>query len=421
MTHRLTIIHQLDPRGSKVGGIETHVRLLLRHLPADFTVLLVGIDEIGDLRLGRMVEIEADGRRVDFLPVARVAADTVTGPAKRITQSLTLRYGIGLARHFRAIRRAIGSEPGSIELERYEYAGVARLLGRPIVQLIHNEYAKSNRTDSLMTRYWVVHRASEAVSLAAAGRIVCVNDNIRSHVGAQHPRHAAKAVTMSVPVDTDVFRPTPLDVTDGVLRLAYAGRLEAQKDPGLMLETIACLAERLDGRVELHYVGTNDPTAYPEYERAARHVVRHGFQSPAGVARVLARCHMGLLTSNFEGMPCTIMEALAAGRTMAAIRLPQLDAVVRPGDTGVLVDRRASQSRSAEALADATAAHWRDVIAGRYPPEAVSTHVAQYSVAAQLPRLLDWHRDLARSPDSAVRTSNVGRGGISEPTSRSPR
>ena len=55
MTHRLTMLHPIDPRGSKVGGIETHVRLMYERQPADFSVLLVGIDERGDLELGKLV------------------------------------------------------------------------------------------------------------------------------------------------------------------------------------------------------------------------------------------------------------------------------------------------------------------------------------------------------------------------------
>jgi glycosyltransferase involved in cell wall biosynthesis len=402
MPHRLLVVHQLDPRGRKVGGIETHVRLLLAHCPPDVSLVLAGIDEIGDLRLGEVVPLEVGGRRIDFLPVLRVPADTVTGPAKSLSQSLTLRFGLALARHLPALRRALGKGPGSIELERYEYAALARLLRRPVVQLIHNEYAKSNKTDSLLTRYWAVHEQCERLALGVAGRIVCVTDGIRRHVAEQFPRYAGKAVVMSVPVDTGLFRPTPLELADGVLRLVYTGRLEAQKDPGLMFETIAHLARRLEGKVELHYVGTGDPEAYPEFAAVRAHVVRHGFQSAAGVAEILSRCHMGLLTSNFEGMPCFIMEVIASGRSMAAIRLPQFDAVVRAGETGVLSERRATQPESAAALAEAIARHWTDVQAGRFPPAMVARNAEPYSVATQLPRLFAWHRELAGTPPSAA-------------------
>ena len=45
MAGKLIIVHPMDPRGVKVGGIETHVRQILRHAPASSDVLLIGVDD----------------------------------------------------------------------------------------------------------------------------------------------------------------------------------------------------------------------------------------------------------------------------------------------------------------------------------------------------------------------------------------
>ena len=68
MQHRLTMLHPIDPRGSKVGGIETHVRLMFERHPPDFSVLLVGVDERGDLELGKVVKLPVGDHTIDFLP-----------------------------------------------------------------------------------------------------------------------------------------------------------------------------------------------------------------------------------------------------------------------------------------------------------------------------------------------------------------
>ncbi|MBE7220596.1 MAG: WecB/TagA/CpsF family glycosyltransferase, partial [Caulobacteraceae bacterium] len=50
--YRLCLMHPMDPRGAKLGGIETHVRQVLARHPQDFSMLFVGVDEIGDRPLG---------------------------------------------------------------------------------------------------------------------------------------------------------------------------------------------------------------------------------------------------------------------------------------------------------------------------------------------------------------------------------
>ena len=42
--HWICIIHPMDPRGTKLGGIETYVRTLVQHAPLNWRALLVGVD-----------------------------------------------------------------------------------------------------------------------------------------------------------------------------------------------------------------------------------------------------------------------------------------------------------------------------------------------------------------------------------------
>jgi len=108
--HRLTLLHPIDPRGSKVGGIETHVRLMYERRPADFSVLLVGIDERGDLELGKPVRLPAGDGTIDFLPVAHIPDAEIHSAAKRLHQSVTLRFALGALRHLGTIRRRGGDD-----------------------------------------------------------------------------------------------------------------------------------------------------------------------------------------------------------------------------------------------------------------------------------------------------------------------
>jgi glycosyltransferase involved in cell wall biosynthesis len=158
------------------------------------------------------------------------------------------------------------------------------------------------------------------------------------------------------------------------------------------------LYEKLGGKVEFHYLGTTDPHRYEDFRAIESFTVRHGFQSADGVAKVLASCHAGILTSHFEGMPCYLLETLSAGRPFAAIRLPQYDPLVVRGISGVLVERTEPDEICCDELADAFVQIWDDILAGQIDPEAVHRLVGPYSIETQMARLFAHHRSL-QSPD----------------------
>jgi hypothetical protein len=78
------------------------------------------------------------------------------------------------------------------------------------------------------------------------------------------------------------------------------------------------------------------------------HVLMHGTRTD--VERWYAACDVLLLTSEFEGLPYAIYEAMAMAKPVVAPRLPGIDELVGP-DTGFLVDPRESAEGYAAALA----------------------------------------------------------------------
>ncbi len=404
--HRLTILHPLDPRGSKVGGIETHVRLMLARHPPEFSVLFVGMDERGDLPIGVPTRLEVDGRTIDFLPVVHVADDTIHSAAKKLHQSVTLRFALGALKHLPTIRRLARAPSASTEIERFEFALLARAIGNGVVQVVHGEGSKDDKMDSLIKRFWWIHRLNEEIALRLATRVVAVNPNIVRRYEREMPKVAAKAEMLTVSVDTDRFPPAPFPEGD-VFRIVFAGRLDAFKDPPLMFRTMARIHAALGGRFEFHYIGTSDPTREPDFAAIAPFTVRHGFQTAAGVSAIMRACHAGVLTSFFEGMPCYLLELLSSGRPCGAIRLPQFDPLIVAGTSGFLVERPADPDAAAAAMADGFLALWADIRAGRLDPEAIRALVRPYSVAVQMPKLFERHRALARPATPGTGTRAV--------------
>ena len=399
---RLVLFHPMDPRGDKLGGIETHVRLVLACHPADVDLLFVGIDEIGDRPLGRVAPLDYGGRRIAFLPVARVAAERINTPATRILQSTTLRYMLGLVRNLPALRRALRGARASGEIERYEFALVPKLLGLPFVLLVHNEGTKEDKMDSILKRYWFLHRFNETIALALAGSVFAVNEAIARHIERLAPAHARKTAVMSVSVDTGRFVPTPFPCDDDAFHVCFAGRLDDFKDPPLMLATLARLRERLAAapagrfrRVVFDYVGASDPTRFSEFAMVEGLTVRHGIRKAAEVAAIMARAHAGIITSFFEGMPCYLLEMLASGRPVGAIALPQFARLIQPGFSGALVERQPAPDATAATLADAFLGLAEAIAEGRLDPTEIAGLAAPYSVEAQMGRLFACHAALA--------------------------
>jgi glycosyltransferase involved in cell wall biosynthesis len=391
--HRLLMLHPMDPRGNKLGGIETHVRLMLARHPQDFSILFVGLDEMGDLAIGKSVALTIEGRHIDFLPVAHVPAQQINSAAKTIFKSTTLRFFLGALHYLGEINRGLKNMAASAEIERFEFAVLPKLLRRKLVLLVHNEGTAKDKMDSLLKKYWFVHRFNERLSLTLADKIFAVNPNIMKRLGELSPRFAAKATLMSVSVDMERFALRPFDTSDGIFRICFAGRLDEFKDPPLMFATLARLKEIL-GAVEFHYVGPTDPRRYGEFEKIAAISTLHGPQTSAGVAAVMTRCHAGILTSYFEGLPVYLLEMLASGRSVGAIRLPQYDPLIVPGTSGFLLERAETPAASAEALAKGFVQLWADTKNGTFDPQAIRRLAEPYSVAAQMTKLFEGHRAL---------------------------
>ena len=411
--HCLCLIHPIDPRGRKVGGIETHVRLLLRFAPMNWRVLLVGVDGHGDCEVGKLTSIIVDGRAIDFLPVIHFPEDNIHEAATSLTRSLTARFWFGLLRHLLPIRRALGNGPATIELQRYEFSVTALLLRRPAIQLIHGEGSKRDRMDSLIKKYWLVHRTMEEIAIRAAHAIVCVNPSIEARIKRKLPARLGSIEFMPVPVDTTVFTEAAFDHRDGVFRVVFSGRLDEFKDPPTMFRTFEAVHERLGGRFEFHYIGTSDPRRYAEFAAIEPYTVRHGHCTASEVAAISARCHAGILTSFFEGMPCYLLELLAIGRPVVAIRLPQYDLVLEEGVSGAYVERQTDEAATVSELADRLVEIWASIERDALNPLQIRAKAERFSTGSLLARHFERHRQVWNASRSRRAAGLASTGAIS--------
>jgi glycosyltransferase involved in cell wall biosynthesis len=394
--YRLCLIHPMDPRGNKIGGIETHLRLLLKYAPQDCEIVFVGVDGRGDRKLGEISIERMNGRKYKFLPVIYFPDEKTHAASKTISGSITARFAVGLIWFFNRIRREISPYAVSVELQRFEFALYARLFRKPVIQIIHGEGSKLDKMDSLIKKYWFLHRLNEEIAIRLADVIVGVNQTIKKRVQLKLPHAKNEILFMPVSVDTEVFQPRKFDNSDGIFRVVFSGRLDEFKDPPTMFLTLRELHQRFAGALEFHYIGTSDPSRYPEFKLIKSFTILHGYQQFSDVSAITARCHAGILTSYFEGMPCYLLETLSVGRPVVAIRLPQYESIIEEGVSGYLVNRGESNSALIINLADRFVALWAAISEGRMNVDLVHGKIKRFSAENQLVEHFAKHRDLAK-------------------------
>jgi len=393
---RICLLHPFDPRGSKVGGLETYIRDFIAFHPPDVDVLLIGVDGRGDLKLGETHWCIFRDRTFEFLPILHYPDERAREAARSVRDSITAQFFLALLRRFPTVARAIRSRGCSLDLRRVEYAWVPVALGAPFIQMLHGEGAPKLQMDSLLKKYRFVHQIGERFAMAMSSRFLCVNPFITERLQQTYPRHRGKIDTLWTWANTDIFRPQPMPDAGDTFRIAFAGRLDEFKNPPLMFKTIERLRARLQEKIEFHYIGTSNPARFPEFAAIADVTIAHGFKDAAGMAQTLASVHAGILTSNFEGMPRCVLETLAVGRPVVAMHLPQLDVVIHDRESGFIVPRGAPQDELAERMADKFIELRAAILRDEIDPVAVARKVEPFTPRTQLARVFHFHREMQR-------------------------
>lgn len=391
----LVVFATFDPRGVKIGGIETHVRHMMRHRPEGVDFLLVGLDETGDLTPGVAVDLDFDGRPIRFLPLAHIPAEVSAVSARSLAGSTTLRFVLAGVRHIGALRREVRGRRASADLPRLEFAVLPRLMGIPYVLTVHTEIAVPEKTDSLLRHYRRLRAMSERFGLLPARHVFAVSDAVHGPLLAAYPALKGRTSVLPVPVDTEMFTPSPFPQEE-VFRVLYAGRFGAQKDPPLMFRTLAALRQRLGGKLHFHVLSSENPAQFPEFAAIADISTLHGPQTSAGVAALMRKAHCGILTSQMEGTPCFLLETLASGRAFGSVELPSLKPFVLPGVSGELVPRPARAEAAPDAISAGLETVWQAIRQAQYDPESIAALVEPFAAKRLYGTIFETHAAIWR-------------------------
>jgi glycosyltransferase involved in cell wall biosynthesis len=389
--YNVCLINSADPRGAKIGGISTYIRDYIFYHPEDMNLLFVGPDEIGDLKLGEINDIEFRGRKMQFLPLLRTET-SVNKYAKSISSSETYQYSMTLLKNWSKLKKIFRDGKYSAEIRRVEFAPILWSMGVPFVQMVHVWGAKDKPMSALLGKHSAIRGLTEYIAAALAYKFYSVNSDMTAMYKEKFSQFARKFDTLTTWANTTVFAPHPFQFTaDDKIKVVYVGRMDRFKRPDIMFQVIGKVAEMTGGKVEFHYIGDGDPSVFEGYEAAVPLMVRHGAKNSAQVGELLRTMHVGLLTSEFEGMPRFVLETLSSGRPSVDLHLPQLERVIKDGESGYLIARGDDQ---VEAAAQGIVDIYARMKSGAVTPASIAQHVVAFSPPALLGKIFNDHRHL---------------------------
>ena len=213
----------------------------------------------------------------------------------------------------------------------------ARLAAVPVVLFTAHGWAFAEGR-----AYWKRRLLAHAERLAArvTAKIICVSEHDRELALRWRVAKPGQLLVVHNGIDPHSFLAADGSPVREELRLGkdpvvtFVGRLAPPKDPLTLLEAIRILPE---GRVLL----IGDGELRPQIERFVQErslpgrVVMAGFRSD--IPEVLAASDVFVLSSRWEGLPLTVIEAMMAGLPVVAARVGGIPELVEDGETGFLV------------------------------------------------------------------------------------
>lgn len=329
-----------------IGGPSVHVALLNAGLAGDgYECLLVTGSEGA-----------SEGSLRDLAVARRLRLAVVPELGREIAPWSDLRTLVKLYRLMRRERPQIVHT----HLAKAGFAGrvAARLAGVPIVLHTFHGHVFRGYFSPRKTRLFLL---MERLCARLSTRIVTISPRLRDEIAAFGVTTADRIAIIPLGFDLDAFAAQPradgrfrrsLGLPDGAKLVGAVGRLVPIKNIPLLLEA-AVLAHRRDPAIRVVLVGDGDLRAELKARAAALGLAEA--VTFAGWRRDLPSVYADLdavvISSDNEGTPASLIEAMATGCPVVATRVGGVPDLVADGETGRLVPPGDAEALAAAILA----------------------------------------------------------------------
>jgi glycosyltransferase involved in cell wall biosynthesis len=377
----LTMFYQFDPWSSSIGGIQTIIRLFIKYADDEFSIRLVGIEDDPQATMGVWKEAEFEGKLIQFFSLFAVPDDNVRGLVPTTIKYTAALLGKDFSSDFVHFHRL---EP---TLASLKWSGDKTLF-------IHNDIRKQmTATESkkaiLWRRFPGVYFALEKALVQQFDQIFSCNSESATWYQQQYPMLADRVSFLKNIVDNEVFFPWSTEECDRSRRdltqklgihedsrfILFAGRLHPQKDPILLVRSLAALE---NSKVHLLIAGEGELRSEIQAEITqlglTEQVTMLGPVAQGELSRLHRITDAFVLTSSYEGLPLVALEALACGTPVITTRCGETPNLLSV-NSGIVV-----QERTPTAIAEAIRKILSNLSA--YPPEACVRSAQPYEARA---------------------------------------
>ncbi|HEV2355902.1 MAG TPA: glycosyltransferase [Puia sp.] len=280
----MQIVHVAEAFAS---GIATFVRSLVEGMPEDGHVIVHG--ERAQVMLSENV--------IRDFPRGNVRFIRWRSAQREIRPIKDLRAFIELYKILRRLRRAPGIDAVHLHSSKSGFLGRLACWAAGIRQVVYTPNGAPFLWGSALKRF--LFRLLEKIAAIFGGKVVCCSPS--EHVAYEAIGIHAACINNGVPVERGRepgYAPSPS------FRVVTCGRITGQKNPTLFNQ-IAAYFEDVSG-IEFIWIGDGPDRRLLN----ARNITVTGWLPRRPARRQLASASVYLSTSNFEGMPFAVLEAL---------------------------------------------------------------------------------------------------------------
>ena len=345
------IIFPMDPFGTKIGGIKTCIKNIIQYSPDNLKIELIGISsDKKRFNTGKWHKVNIGKKEIDFLPVLHI-----TNENSRSRIPLAFYFIIALLRY----RNRINTANKILQFHRMEPLLLFRKLKNRMVLFIHG-----NRND-LYNPYsevrwskfpWAYFKLERSL-IEKACKLYIVSEEGVSAYKEKYPKLIERISFLPTWADRSIFYPLDpkhkqrnkniflqkknLGKKEKII--LFAGRLEKQKDPLLLMEVFRHLGEKNPGLAFI-IVGEGSYRAFM-LEKIKNYnlydsTCLFGAADQKKLSNIMRISDLCLLTSAFEGMPRSVLESLACGIPVVTTNAGEVHKVVRNNYSGFITNER---------------------------------------------------------------------------------
>ena len=338
-----------DIAGQRIGGGETLLKGFIKYAPAHFAIQVVGVTaDLSQRPLRQWTSLTIGQKKVLFFPVLYQADEN-----KKKKIPLSLQYVFQMLVTKWDVKETV------LFFNRIEPTIVFQNRDRAKIVVIHNDLESQLFSRKKGEAYWnkipFLYKLFEKHVFKNISHVYTVSEKTTAYYNRTYPSLTNHVSFLPTWVDTQIFSPSKIskrnlrkkirntirDIPYSMSWILFVGRLQKQKDPLTLLHTFA---RYLKSHPDIVLIMVGAGNLEKEVDREIiclgiqKNVYRLSYMDQYQLAWFYQAADALIVTSLYEGMPVSVLEALGCGLPVISTRVGEVPRVVLNGRSGEIVD-----------------------------------------------------------------------------------